>query len=45
MEYVGNGGTLEEVSKIKQLKNDGEFVELLYQRFHQKVLDGFGFKF
>ena len=44
MEYVGNGGTLEEASRIKELKNDPEFVEILYKRFHENVLDSFGFR-
>lgn len=44
MEYVGNGSTLEEASHIKELKNDPEFVDLLYRRFHENVLDSFGFR-
>lgn len=44
MDYVGNGSSLEEASRIKELKNDPEFVELLYKRFHENVLDSFGFR-
>lgn len=44
MEYVGNEDTLEEASKIKELKNDVEFVDILFRRFHENVLNCFGFK-
>lgn len=44
MEYIGNEDTLEEASKIKELKNDSEFLGMLYKRFHENVLKCFGFK-
>lgn len=44
IDYLGNGGTLEEASRIKELKNDPEFVDILYKRFHGNVLDSFGFR-
>ena len=44
MEYIGNEDTLEEASNIKELKNDTEFINMLYNRFHENVLKCFGFK-
>jgi predicted transcriptional regulator len=44
MEYVGNEGNLEEASKIKELKNDPEFLEILSRKFQDTVLNAFGFK-
>lgn len=44
MEYIGNEDTLEEASHIKELKNDPEFLNMLYKRFHENVLKCFGFK-
>jgi hypothetical protein len=41
---VGNSDTLEEVSRIKELKEDQEFVEMLFRRLHENVLTNFGFK-
>lgn len=44
IDYVGNSDTLEEVSRIKELKEDQEFVEMLFRRLHENVLTNFGFK-
>lgn len=43
-DHVGNEDTLEEASKIKELKEDPEFVNMLFRRFHEDVLRCFGFK-
>ena len=44
MDFIGNEDTLEETSKIKELRSDPEFVEMLYRKFHETVLNHFGFK-
>ena len=41
---MGNEDTLEEASKIKELKDDPEFVNMLFRRFHEDVLRCFGFR-
>ena len=41
---MGNSDTLEEVARIKELKEDQEFVEMLFRRLHENVLTNFGFK-
>lgn len=43
-DHVGNEDTLEEASKIKELKEDPEFINMLFRRFHEDVLRTFGFK-
>lgn len=43
MQYIGNENILEEASKIKQLAEDSEFIDKLSQRFHENVLNSFGF--
>lgn len=43
-DHVGNEDTLEEASKIKELREDPEFVNMLFRRFHEDVLKCFGFK-
>jgi hypothetical protein len=34
MDFIGNEDTLEEASKIKELRTDAEFVDTLYKKFH-----------
>lgn len=44
MDFVGNEDTLEEISKIRELRSDPEFVDMLYRKFHETVLNHFGFR-
>lgn len=44
MDFIGNEDTLEEASKIKELRSDPEFVEMLYRKFHETVLNHYGFR-
>lgn len=44
MEYMGNEESLIEASRIKELRGDREFVEILYRKFHESILNEYGFR-
>lgn len=44
MDFVGNQELLTEISKIKELNRDGEFLDMLFQRFNETALHGYGFR-
>ena len=45
VDYVGKEEILGEIARIKELKNDHEFVELLYKKFHEDILNDHGFRY
>lgn len=44
MDFVGNQEILMEISKIRELNRDAEFLEMLFQRFNETALHGYGFR-
>jgi len=44
MDFVGNQEILSEISKIRELNRDAEFLDMLFQRFNETALHGYGFR-